>query len=70
MRRELGAVFEAPRQTVWRVFAIEIRYGEVGKRPVGDAMAFDDWLPYVGVAVAAKTDVGIPDGRCGDILPV
>ena len=33
-------------------------------------MTFDDWITNVGVAVAAESDILIPNGRHGNVFPV
>ena len=40
------------------------------KRPIGNAVTFNDWLSNIGITIAAEADVWIPDGRRGYVLPV
>jgi hypothetical protein len=64
------ALFEASRQAMRLVLRIEIWNLEVGERALGNAVAVDDGLANVGIAVAAKTGAWIPDGGFSYILPI
>ena len=51
-------------------FVAVIQGLEAGEGPVADAAAFADRGLSGGVAVAAEAGLGVPDGGCGEVLPV